>query len=316
MKFSRRSFIKTGTAAGAFLPFLNSFSAEMHSQKQDIFKIYFFTKLLDKYESEFIAETLAMSGVDGFDLTVRPGGKVIPERVKEDLPKFVETGNKYNLATDMIVTGITGTEDPLTKDILQTASSLGVKHYRLGYYTYDYALGITKTLDKIKKRLKVLAEMNQQFNIQAGYQNHAGTGVGAGIWDWWELTKDFPLSSISTQFDIRHAVVEGSSSWINTLHLISKNIGSIALKDFTWNIQNGKAKTINLPLGEGLVNFKQFFKILKEKNINVPLTLHIEYPLLEKDEEKLSLLEQQKIIVQKIRKDVKFIKDMEMEVKI
>ena len=308
MNLTRRNFIKASAVTGAFMPFNKAFASESLLVRQQPFKIYFFTKLLDKYESEFIAETLAMSGVDGFDLTVRPGGKVEPDKVTEDLPKFVEIGKKYKLTTGLMVTGITGTEDKNTEKILRTASSLGIKHYRLGYYNYDYSEGIVKSLENIKIRLKSLSEMNRQYNIQAGYQNHAGARVGAPMWDLWELLKDFPVNTISTQFDIRHAVAEGSASWIIALHLLSKNIGSLAVKDFTWQVDKGKARAINLPLGEGIVNFGQFFKTIRELNINVPLTLHIEYPLLDKTEEALSLLEQQKIIVRKIKKDVKFIK--------
>ena len=43
-------------------------------------------------------------------------------------------------------------------------------------------------------------------------------------------------------------------------------------------------------------------------NITAPITLHIEYPLLEKYEENLSLIKKQKIIVGKIQNDVQFIK--------
>jgi hypothetical protein len=43
-------------------------------------------------------------------------------------------------------------------------------------------------------------------------------------------------------------------------------------------------------------------------NIVAPITLHIEYPLLEKRDEKLSLIEKQKIMVTKIQNDVRFIR--------
>lgn len=314
MKLSRRSFIKTGAVAGAFIPLSTALSTENQDNNWKPLKIYFFTKFLDKYDSKFIAETLAMSGVDGFDLTVRPGGKVEPEKVTEDLPRFVEIGKEYNLETGLMVTGITNAEDNLTRKVLQTASMMGIKHYRLGYFKYDYSVGVMNTLNAIKNQLRSLSDMNRQFNIQAGYQNHAGTYVGAPVWDWWEVTKDYSVSTISTQFDIRHAVAEGSASWIIALNLLSKNIGSFALKDFTWQVENRKARAINVPLGEGIVDFKQFFKTIKELNINVPVSLHIEYPLLDKNEENYSLIEQQKIIVRKIKKDVQFIKDMEMKI--
>lgn len=311
MKISRRRFITTTALTGAALPFTGFPASKAGSGNARRFKIYYFTKDLDRYETGFMAETLAMTGVDGLDITVRRGGRVEPERVSEDLPLVVETGNRYNLATHLMVTGILGAEERHTEEVLKTASALGVRHYRLGYYDYDLSAGILKSLEMIKGRLKDLSAMNRQYNIQAGYQNHSGGRVGSPGWDVWEMVKDFPVETISSQFDVRHATVEGNRSWIFVLHLLKNNIGSLAIKDFTWQVDNGRARIINLPLGEGLVDFNLYFNTLRELNINVPITLHIEYPLLSSAEESLSLLEKQKIIAGKIKKEVQFIRDYE-----
>jgi hypothetical protein len=55
------------------------------------------------------------------------------------------------------------------------------------------------------------------------------------------------------------------------------------------------------------VNWDLIFRTVKELNISGPITLHIEYPLFEKDEEKLPLLQQQEIIIKKLKKDVDFL---------
>ncbi len=310
MKLSRRRFIQTTALTGVFMPFAGAMTSEIQSGSHHQSKIYYFSKDLDKYETEFMSETLSLAGIDGLDLTVRPGGKVEPEKVADDLPKVIESGKKHNLATDLIVTAITGTEDPLTEKVLKTASSLGVKHYRLGYYDYDLSAGVLKSLDNIKSRLKSISDMNSHFNIQAGYQNHSGGRVGSPGWDVWELVKDFPVETVSSQFDVRHAKVEGNRSWIFILHLLRRNIGSLAIKDFTWQVENGRARIINVPLGEGLVDFNLYFRTLKELNISAPITLHVEYPLLTAEEESYTLLAKQKIIVEKIKKDVRFIRNM------
>jgi hypothetical protein len=56
-----------------------------------------------------------------------------------------------------------------------------------------------------------------------------------------------------------------------------------------------------------MVNWDLYFKTVKELNITGPLTIHIEYPLLEKGEEKLTLIQQQEIIVRKLKKDADFL---------
>jgi L-ribulose-5-phosphate 3-epimerase len=311
MEFSRRKFIKTTALTSAFIPFADVLANGSGVTAQQRSKICFFTKPLDSYDTNFMAETLAMAGVDGFELTVRRGGKVEPDRVEDDLPKVVEIGKKHNLTTDMMVTGITGTEDKVTEKILKTASALGVKHYRLGYYSYDYSAGVAKSLETIRSRMKDLSQMNRQYKIQGGYQNHDGSRFGAPLWDLWGVIKDMPVETISSQYDIRHAIAEGYGSWIIALHLLSRNIGAIAIKDFTWHVENGRARTLHVPLGEGIVDFNQFFKLKKELNLDVPVSFHIEYPLLEKAEEGYSLIQKQKIIAGKLRKDIQFIRKLE-----
>ncbi|MGF1585553.1 MAG: sugar phosphate isomerase/epimerase family protein [Bacteroidales bacterium] len=310
MKISRRRFIQATALTGAFMTYTDLISLMPMDNKKQNQKIFFFSKPLDKYETEFMSETLSMAGIDGFDLTVRPGGKVTPEKVTDDLPKVIETFNKYNLDTHLIVTAITGTEDPVTEKILKTASGHGVKHYRLGYYDYDMSAGVLKSLDLIKSRMKALSDMNNHYNIQAGYQNHDGARLGAPLWDVWEVIKNLPDNSVSIQYDVRHAIVEGYRSWIIALNLIQSRIGSLAFKDFSWDIQNGRARPIHVPLGEGLVDFNNYIKILRDLNIEAPFTLHIEYPLLTAEEEGLTLLAKQKIIVEKLKKEVQFIRNI------
>ena len=45
-----------------------------------------------------MCECAVKSGIGGFDLTVRPGGKAEPSRVESVLPGLAEKAKKYNLA--------------------------------------------------------------------------------------------------------------------------------------------------------------------------------------------------------------------------
>ena len=308
MDFNRRKFIKGMAVAAASIPLSKMSAYEMDTNKINKYPINFFTKPLDHYEPDVIAETLSLSGVDGFDLTVRPRGIIEPANIENDLPKIIEAGMKHNVVTKMIVTSIQDTTESLTEKTLRVASENGVTHYRLGYYDYDFKKGITESLSEVKPKLQRLAQLNSNLNIQGGYQNHSGIMVGAPMWDLWQLINDIPTRLISNQFDVRHAVTEGNSSWILSMNLLSKNIGSLAIKDFVWNVSNGMARVVGTPLGEGIVDFDLYFKTIKDLNIIAPITLHIEYPLLSEDEKSLGLLQKQKIIVSKIKKDVDFIR--------
>jgi sugar phosphate isomerase/epimerase len=307
MKQNRRKFIASVVAAGASIPFATALNNDFKSEAEKKFPLRIFSKPLDSYDFDFMCECLVKSGIGGFDLTVRPGGKAEPADVETALPKLCAEAKKHNLALDMMVTGIVTAADPLAERVLKTASSLGIKHYRLGYYEFDYKTGIWESLQKHKATLKDIVDLNKKYNIHGGYQNHAGTRVGGPVWDVYELLKDFTPGFAGCQYDVRHAMVEGANAWILGLRLLAPWIKTLAIKDFTWVTGTGKPRAVTVPMGEGMVNWDLFFKTVKDLNITGPLTLHIEYPLLEKDEDKLPLAQQQEIIVRKLKKDVDFL---------
>ena len=314
INLTRRDFVAVMSMAGASLSLGGISSAVAATEEtapaaqNNAVPIYFFSKPLDRFEVGFMADTLAGAGLDGFELTVRPGGKVEPDRADNDLPKFAEAIRNHKLALKMMVTSITGANSPFTEKVLKAASEVGVKHYRLGYYDYDFKAGILESLQKHKTSLQQLVAINKQYQIQAVYQNHSGIRVGAAVWDVWELIRGLPVEQVSMQYDVRHAVTEGALSWILGMRLVRPYIGSLAIKDFTWNVSGGKARAVNVPLGEGIVDFNAYFKIIKELNIKTPISVHAEYPLLSSAEEDLSLMEKQKVITAKLKKDVDFVR--------
>jgi sugar phosphate isomerase/epimerase len=308
MKQNRREFISTVAAAGAAIPFLKSVDPEISMPQAEKYPLRLFSKPIDAYDFGFMCEVVSRCGIGGWDMTVRPGGKIEPAKVETDLPKLVAESKKHNLAFDMMVTGILSATDPFTERVLKTASAQGVKWYRFGWADYDLKAGIMNSIKKYHEELVKLTDLNRKYKITGSYQNHAGARLGGPVWDLNELLRDLPKEYSGSQYDVRHAMVEGANTWMLGMRLIADKINTLAIKDFTWQTVKGKPQAVTVPMGEGMVNWDQFFKIVKELNITGPLTLHIEYPLLESGEEKLPLSQQQDIIVKKIKKDADFVK--------
>ena len=290
------------------IPFPNLLLSNENIEAEKKYPINFFTKPLDKYGNDFMIDTLKMGGVDGLDLTVRPKGFILPEKVAEDLPVVAEMAKKNGLFLEMMVSNITSEETPHAKNVLKIAAQQGIKHYRMGYFRYNDDEKAKETIAHAQTQIQSLIEINAQYGIQGGYQNHTGNYFGAPLWDLIGVLEKVASPWISSQFDIYHAYSEGYRSWEVGMEIMAPKIGSLAIKDFTWEINNGRAKIKKVPLGQGIVDLDGFFKNIKNMNITAPITLHIEYPLLEKYEENLSLIEKQKIIVGKIQNDVQFIK--------
>lgn len=308
MSPNRREFISTLAAAGAALPFISSTGNDVSEPPVEKFPLRLFSKPLDAYDFGFMCEVTSAAGLGGFDLTIRKGGKVEPAEIDVKLPGLIKTAKDHKLAIDMMVTDVVNTTDPLTEKVLKTASASGITHYRMGYLEFDYSKGIWESLQKYKADFKNVADLNIKYNLRGGYQNHAGTRVGGPVWDLYELVKDLTPGPIGVQYDVRHAMVEGFNAWVPGLRLLNKYVNTIAIKDYTWKVVKQKPEPVTVPMGEGLVNWDTFFKIVKELNISGPITLHVEYPLLEKEEAALPLDKQKEIITAKIRKDVDFLK--------
>ena len=272
---NRRKFINAMTAAGAAATL--GLGAKSNAG-QSGYTFNCFTKLLQWLDYDQAAEVLKSAGYDGADLTVRPGGHVLPERVEEDLPRAVEAFHKVGLKVPMMVTKITRPDDPYAETTLRTARSLGIRIYRLGYLRYDDNIGVEKSIESLRPQMAELADLNRQLCISGAYQNHAGTRVGSTVWDLFLLLKGINPKHLGIQYDIKHATAEGGHSWIVGLKLVARQISCLVLKDFLWQKQtNGGWKDETVPLASGMVDYHSFFKAVKKLGLVCPISVHIEY---------------------------------------
>ncbi len=312
--FDRRTFISSLAAAGATISLSGLGAAKLFMGKTETKgKIHVFSKPLLWLGFEDMAALLSEAGAEGIDLAVRPGGHVLPEKAESDLPKAVEAARKHGLGLDMIVTGIVRSDQQYAESIVRTAASLGIKYYRLGWLDYDYSLGIKESLKIYRKEFEKLAEMNRRYGIHGAYQNHAGTMVGGAIWDIYELLEGLDPQFIGCQYDVRHAVVEGGTSWPNGLKLVAPWIKCTDIKDFRWVETNGKWNPVSVPLGEGMVNFDEYFRIMKVIDFKGPMSVHFEYPPFEDSKITLAGSDKRKLFLEAIKKDIDKLKSFRSE---
>ncbi len=308
---SRRDFAKLSAAALGSIPLMgfdNSLFNPLWHPKDDI-QVNLFSKHLQFLDYNAMSEAAAEIGFDGLDLTVRPKGHVLPERAVEDLPKAVEAMKKFGLQTTMMTTNIISANNPQSKQVLETASSLGLTHYRTGWLTYPEEKTIPESIEIHAQKLAALEVLNKKLGLYGGYQNHFGNHVGAPIWDIPQILKNTSSLHMGCQYDIRHAIAEGGGSWQLGLRLVQSHINSIDIKDFKWGQKDGKWQPINVPLGEGMVDFDSYFKLLKKYKINVPASLHLEYDLggAEHGDSKITI--DKKDVFAQMKKDLTFLRE-------
>src|SRR5690242_5995733 len=78
-------------------------------------KISIFSKHLQFVQGEDLAKAASDLGFDGVDITVRKGGHIAPERVKETLPPLVSILRQHGLEVPMITTDIADADTPFAE---------------------------------------------------------------------------------------------------------------------------------------------------------------------------------------------------------
>tara|TARA_R110001583_G_scaffold107790_1_gene256425 strand:+ start:60 stop:1004 length:945 start_codon:yes stop_codon:yes gene_type:complete len=308
---SRRNFILKTACAASLLPFsVFPYQVFKGCYDEERLDINIFSKHLQFLDYKTTGEMATEMGFSGVDLTVRPKGHVLPELVKTDLPKAISAIKSAGSNCTMITTSIESVNNTLDTDIIKTASNLGVKYYRTNWFEYFKDKSLEESIEIYKNQIKDLSYLSKAHNIIGCYQNHAGTKVGASFWEIKAILELADQQYFGTQYDIRHAVAEGGHSWVNGLNLLQKHIKVIVLKDFKWGKINGEWKPINVPIGEGMVNFDKYFKLLKYYKLKPPVSLHLEYDLggAEKGMSEISV--DKKIVFDAMKKDLNTIQKL------
>lgn len=242
-------------------------------------KLAIFSKHLQWASYAEMASFAAEAGFEGVDITVRSGGHVLPERVSDDLPRAVEAVRSAGLQVPMITAGIVDTSSPHARDVLKTASALGILYYRWGGFRYSDEEPIPAQLEALKPRVRALAQMNEHYRIAAIYHTHSGMEVGAPIWDLWEILRGIGPTWTGINYDVAHATIEGGfGGWIRSFEVARPFVRGIALKDFVWaRNSHGNWGPEWVPAGQGMVNFRKFFDMLRRSEFDGPVQVHFEY---------------------------------------
>ncbi len=225
-----------------------------------------------------LAATAGSLGFAGIDLTVRKGGHVAPEKAAADLPRAVAAIREAGLSVPMITTEVLSAT-PIAKEIFTTAGKLSIPFLKPGYYRYSF-VDVRRELEEAGRQFAELAGLAKQSGVRVGYHNHAGD-LGAPIWDMAKIMDTLDPKSAGYYFDICHAVTEGGSAgWKIAFNLAAPRIFMIAIKDFVWaKTEKGTWRQKMCPLGEGMVDWPAYFRLLANMSYQGPISLHVEYEI-------------------------------------
>ena len=236
-----------------------------------------FGKIFQELKLDFqqSAEVTAETGFDGVNCAVRPRGEISPEQAADQLPRYAEALVKKALACCSWQPA-SKTSLRRTHDILTTAKRLGVRHYRLGFWTHQPNVPAERLVAEIRASLKELAAMNRELGVCALFQNRSPNApnakgpAGGDLNELYDLVKDFDPNQIGVAFDLGHAIIVHGDQWRWHFQRLSPHIRAFYVKDV-------QRPSRFVPFGQGEFGRTGFFAALAKRNSRVPLSVHVEY---------------------------------------
>lgn len=242
-----------------------------------------FTKSFQDRSIAEVCDIFHGLGLDGLDLTVRPGGHIEPADVEAKLPQAVKEADQRGLKIFFLTTGITDA-DPAAEKIIATASKLGIDRLKLGYYPYRPVGTLAKQIDEVRKQLSKVAALASHYQVRPCVHIHSGAYIPSHGTLLYELIKDFSPDQVGAYVDPLHMTAEGGvEGWRQGLDLLAPWISLVAVKNFAW--QRGHRDPVGqlrwttkaVPLADGLAPLPDFVAVLKKLGYDGVYSLHSEY---------------------------------------
>ncbi len=230
-----------------------------------------FTKHLQTMSVRQAGETIKALGFDGVELTVRPGGHILPDNVATDLPRAVDELREVGLSVPALVVEIHNRREEFAADVCRAAGKAGATVLRTSSARYRAFGSIREQIAAARVDAADLDSLGEEFGVRLCVHCHSG--------DF--LSSNGPLLSmvldgtnpryVGVSLDLGHLTTEGGKAgWRQSIDLLQDRVGIVAVKSFGW-FYEPDAKTGEMiwnakqvPLNEGNVRWRQAFGLLRQ----------------------------------------------------
>jgi sugar phosphate isomerase/epimerase len=238
-----------------------------------------YSQHLIKVEYEAVGMILRDLGFDGCDLAVVPGSHIPPEQAGSDLMRGIEAVSGVGLEVPIVSTSVTSGNDPNGRQILGVAGFMGVPLFRPGYWKYGNAPDLEVRLAELQREILGLASVGRAYNVAMAMHNTSGDAVGAGLWDVSGMLRTVDPRWVGYDFDPGFATQNAGVNGAGVLmRLAMAKLKAVTVRDFTWNKDAaGGWQAAPCPLGEGMVDWRQFFTALARARFVGPITIEVRY---------------------------------------
>lgn len=245
----------------------------------------YFTKMLQGLDVAGLVAFAKETGLDGFDLTVRPGFPVTPDNAAAELPRAAKTIKDAGLIIGLATapTSLNDAASRVAEAIFDACAKAGVPAVKIGYFPYKGKFDAE--LAEARRRLAGFAKLAAKTGVRACYHTHSGMYLGNNAAGLRLLLEDLDPHHVGAFLDTGHVAVNGGPIRME-LDLLRRWLALVAIKDMVWEKQKTGWRHRVVPAGEGIVRWSEAAAGLRECKFNGTISLHAEYEAADLEERK------------------------------
>ncbi len=247
--------------------------------------LVFFTKTRKDMTVDELARFGEQTGLDGFDLAVRPGHPVHPDNVGDALPRAAEQLGQHGLCIAM-VTGnfdLLLPDQPAARPLLRAMNAAGVRLLKLGYFKFDPTT--QDYWDEVAKTRSALAgweAMGREHGVKVCYHTHSNRCLGLNAGTLAHLLQGRDPACIGAYLDPCHLLIEGEAFDVAAA-ILREWLSIVALKDVLLSREpqepHGRLARTIVPAGHGMVDWTNVFAELRRIGFDGPLSIHCDFEI-------------------------------------
>lgn len=276
---SRRGFLHASTLAATGAAANRSARAAPGSRPP----VCIYSEHFQKLPIPEVCKVFKRIGVEGLDLTVRPGGHIDPKNAKSELPKAAKTAREHGLKIMMLTTGVTS-PDRRAEEILAACQKLDIKRIKLGYFPVGEFGQLAKRMDQVRRQLESIVKLASKYEVRPCVHVHSGATIPSSGFMLHRLIRDMPPDRIGAYLDSYHMTITGGAGgWRQAIDLLRPWISLVALKNFQWErtdrdeIGQQRWRTNYCRLEDGVAPIPEFVRAVHRSGYRGFYTLHTEY---------------------------------------
>ena len=276
----RRDFMRLAAASG-----LVAATTELRGEAapKSTPKVCTYTEQFQSLPISEVCQVFQRIGVDGLDLTVRPGGHIEPDRAKEELPKAAKAARDHGLEIMMLTTGITA-PDRQAEEIVVACQKLNIERIKLGYFPVGEFGDLAKRMDDVRRQLDAIVKLAAKYGVRPCVHVHSGATIPSNGFVLYDLIREMPPDRIGAYLDSYHMTITGGAGgWRQAIDLLRPWISLVALKNFQWekldrdDIGQQQWRTNYCRLEDGVAPIPDFVSTIHQAGYRGFYTLHTEY---------------------------------------